>query len=108
MHYPAFILLLPLIDPSIFACSFIRKVAEVTRAKVDIKDFHPSGLAQLQNAATSWVGMGKHLCGAATDLTLRCCSQWVSGTSTLTSNIDKKKGSNAIVALLGWTCCLII
>jgi len=57
----------------------MKKVVEVMRAKADIKDFHPGGLPQLQDPATAWVCIGKHLCGAATDLTLRCCTQWTTG-----------------------------
>ena len=45
------------------------------RAKVDIKDFDPSALRQLKEEGRSWVAVGKHLCGAATDFTLRCCAR---------------------------------
>ena len=45
------------------------------RAKVDIKDFYPWGMEQLQDSTRAWVAIGKHLCGAATDFTLRCCVQ---------------------------------
>ena len=45
------------------------------RAKVDIKDFNPAALHQVKEEGRSWVAVGKHLCGAATDFTLRCCTQ---------------------------------
>lgn len=41
--------------------------------RVDIKDFQPAGVPGLDNTAP-WVCIGKHLCGAATDFTLRCCA----------------------------------
>ena len=55
----------------------LRKVEglDMQRLRVDIKDFSPRGLGQLQPEHTPWVAYGKHLCGAATDLTLRCCAQ---------------------------------
>lgn len=49
----------------------LRKTSEVERVKIDIKDFHASGLGKLQ--ANSWVAIGKHLCGAATDFCIRSC-----------------------------------
>ena len=55
----------------------LRKVEglDMHRLRVDIKDFSPRGLSQLQPEHTPWVAYGKHLCGAATDLTLRCCAE---------------------------------
>ena len=53
----------------------MRQVAHMQRAKVDIKDFDPQGVELLASEGRSWVAAGKHLCGAATDFTLRCCSQ---------------------------------
>ena len=69
--------------------------ARFERLRVDIMDFEPRGAPLLQGAAadnegpspakpegsgfspstTRWVALGKHLCGAATDLTLRCCAR---------------------------------
>ena len=43
------------------------------RLRCDIGDFEPAGVSALQEAAARWVAHGKHLCGGATDLTLRCC-----------------------------------
>ena len=47
---------------------------QLARLRVDIKDFQPAGLLGLENGAAPWVCIGKHLCGAATDFTLRCCA----------------------------------
>lgn len=45
--------------------------AALQRVKADIKDFDPGGVPSLVGGGP-WVAMGKHLCGAATDFTLRC------------------------------------
>lgn len=45
--------------------------AALQRVKADIKDFDPAGVPSLASGQP-WVAMGKHLCGAATDFTLRC------------------------------------
>ena len=44
------------------------------RMKSDIKDFEPAGVACL-GSGQPWVGMGKHLCGAATDFALLCMAR---------------------------------
>ena len=44
----------------------------MTRARCDIGDFDPGGVPAIANSAAGWIAMGKHLCGGATDLTLRC------------------------------------
>lgn len=60
--------------------------ARFERLRVDIVDFEPRGAPLLQGpspaqgsgsgpSARPWVALGKHLCGAATDLTLRCCAR---------------------------------
>ena len=41
---------------------------------MDIKDFQPAGVDALNGSESRWVATGKHLCGAATDFTLRCCA----------------------------------
>ena len=43
------------------------------RARCDISDFDPQGVPAITESAAGWVAMGKHLCGGATDLMLRCC-----------------------------------
>jgi tRNA:m4X modification enzyme len=47
---------------------------ELERIVSDMKDFEPSGVAQL-GSGQPWVGMGKHLCGAATDFALLCMAR---------------------------------
>eukprot|EP00192_Tetraselmis_astigmatica_P013497 CAMPEP_0117652996 /NCGR_PEP_ID=MMETSP0804-20121206/2946_1 /TAXON_ID=1074897 /ORGANISM="Tetraselmis astigmatica, Strain CCMP880" /LENGTH=341 /DNA_ID=CAMNT_0005459123 /DNA_START=126 /DNA_END=1151 /DNA_ORIENTATION=+ len=64
------------------------KLNLLCRVKCDIMDFDPDGVGTLQGgaaaptrdpmareqqAAVPWLAVGKHLCGAATDFTLRCC-----------------------------------
>ena len=44
------------------------------RMKSDIKDFEPAGVPCL-GSGQPWVGMGKHLCGAATDFALLCLAR---------------------------------
>lgn len=46
----------------------------LARLRVDIKDFQPAGVPGLEDGVASWVCIGKHLCGAATDFTLQCCA----------------------------------
>ena len=72
----------------------LRKMqARFERLRVDIVDFEPRGAPLLQGGSAAgeslgsaeglgsgaptrpWVALGKHLCGAATDLTLRCCAR---------------------------------
>jgi tRNA:m4X modification enzyme len=45
---------------------------KMQRVRCDIANFEPSGLVGFEKSLYS-VAFGKHLCGAATDLTLRCC-----------------------------------
>lgn len=44
---------------------------ELQRLRCDIKDFDVAQVSGLQGGAAPWVAFGKHLCGAATDFTLR-------------------------------------
>lgn len=46
----------------------------IRRIRCDIKDFEPSALFNKERGTSppSWVAHGKHLCGAALDLSLRC------------------------------------
>lgn len=69
--------ILPPYSLSCVACLYrtLRKLgAKLLRVKVDIKDFEPTELPSL-SAGQPWVAMGKHLCGAATDFTLRCVAR---------------------------------
>ena len=54
----------------------LRKLEDLhlQRLTCDIKDFHPAGVEGLSQGQKPWVALGKHLCGAATDFTLRCCA----------------------------------
>lgn len=54
----------------------LRKLKDLhlQRLTCDIKDFQPAGVESLSNGQKPWVALGKHLCGAATDFTLRCCA----------------------------------
>ena len=53
----------------------LRKLGvSLERIVSDIKDFEPSGVACL-GTGQPWVGMGKHLCGAATDFALLCIAR---------------------------------
>jgi len=54
---------------------FLRQKS-LQRVRCDIADFDPSKLeAPISHPNIKWVCYGKHLCGGATDLTLRCCSK---------------------------------
>lgn len=44
------------------------------RLRVDIKDFQPAEVEGLSKNWKPWVAAGKHLCGAATNCTLRWCA----------------------------------
>ncbi|KAL0025254.1 hypothetical protein WJX77_010713 [Trebouxia sp. C0004] len=56
---------------------------QLQRLHVDIKDFQPTEVPGLNNGRTPWIATGKHLCGAATDFTLRCCASSMQVTPTL-------------------------
>lgn len=53
----------------------LRKGVGVERLRVDIADFDPAHLSGMRGGFTPWVATGKHLCGAATDFTLRCAAR---------------------------------
>lgn len=42
------------------------------RLRIDLQDFWARGHPLLQGGQ-AWAALGKHLCGAATDFSLRCC-----------------------------------
>lgn len=48
---------------------------EMQRLRCDIQDFDVAQVAGLEGGAAPWVAFGKHLCGAATDFTLRSCAR---------------------------------
>ncbi|KAK9813423.1 hypothetical protein WJX73_007811 [Symbiochloris irregularis] len=82
----------------------LRKVKglEFVRVRTDLQDFCPPLHPMLagDNASRPWVGMGKHLCGAATDFALRLCMQRChqglegSGVSTLDGCSRQSQQSN--------------
>lgn len=57
-------------------CRSLRKLEDLhlQRLTCDIKDFQPAAVEGLSKGQKPWVALGKHLCGAATDFTLRCCA----------------------------------
>lgn len=77
----------------------MRKVEnlKLARLSVDIKDFDPAGVPGLDNGAAPWVAIGKHLCGAATDFTLRCCASSLHALDSCihpTQNLDATAHAN--------------
>ena len=48
---------------------------EMKRIRCDISDFNPQKLSHIDRC-TEWLAYGKHLCGRATDFTLRCCANF--------------------------------
>ncbi|KAL4421463.1 hypothetical protein ABPG75_010754 [Micractinium tetrahymenae] len=48
---------------------------ELQRLRCDIKDFDVAQVPGMRGGAAPWVAFGKHLCGAATDFTLRSCAR---------------------------------
>ncbi|XP_066589491.1 tRNA:m(4)X modification enzyme TRM13 homolog [Prorops nasuta] len=65
----------------------------VKRVKADIADLNLFGLTEIQMARHK-VGIAKHLCGAATDLTLKC----------LTQKIAKNSKSNSDGLVIAFCC----
>jgi len=56
---------------------------EIVRLRADIRDFSLGGLSPFLTAQReSVVGISKHLCGAATDLTIRCLTQTLGSSSS--------------------------
>lgn len=49
---------------------------KMQRLRCDIANFEPCGVDGFEQVPF-WVAHGKHLCGAATDLTLRCCYRYL-------------------------------
>lgn len=49
-----------------------RKYPQLTREKIDIKDLYIDGLIESGVDGSKCVAISKHLCGVATDLTIRC------------------------------------
>jgi Methyltransferase TRM13 len=79
-------------------CRSLRKEAalDMRRLVVDIKDFMPAGILSADGGAMPpWVAIGKHLCGAATDFTLRCCLQTQHGSCGVVEHEEGMRSSGA-------------
>lgn len=71
----------------------------VKRLKVDIKDLKLSeALKEFNSGNTKYLGISKHLCGVATDLTLRCL---INESSDLSDN----KLNGCLIAMCCRHCC---
>jgi tRNA:m4X modification enzyme len=70
------------------------------RLRIDMANLHLAGLPQLQGKCM--VGVGKHVCGAATDLALRCL---VPSASSPTSATPSSGSSPTTVAVVIALCC---
>ena len=66
---------------------------DVSRIRADIQDLVIEKLPRIQNSKGPLIGVSKHLCGAATDLALRCLQTFA------------KKNSDKIEAILIALCC---
>jgi tRNA:m4X modification enzyme len=71
---------------------------EMARVRCDAADFEPTG-ALGPTPRPLWVAHGKHLCGAATDLTLRCVLRH------LKTNKEEDKAMPRVMGLAVATCC---
>ena len=80
-------------------CRSLRKLEDLhlQRLRVDIKDFQPAGVQGLSKGRKPWVTTGKHLCGAATDFTLRCC---VSSMQHARSNLQQSPQQESALSLV--------
>ncbi|KAG6547869.1 hypothetical protein Mapa_010689 [Marchantia paleacea] len=75
----------------------------VERLRTDIEDLYLKGVEVLQGRR--YVAVSKHLCGPATDLTLRCCLNEVSSSA---AELTDQKGLDSSPVLEGVgiaTCC---
>ena len=56
-------------------CRLLRKLdgLQFERVRTDLRSFHAPAYPLLAQPGRPWVGIGKHLCGVATDYALRCC-----------------------------------
>ncbi|KAK2167501.1 hypothetical protein LSH36_27g09072 [Paralvinella palmiformis] len=67
------------------------------RIKTDIRHLHLGKIASLQNDMRPIVGVGKHLCGSATDMMLRCLME--------TPHRDESGLKSKIVGIVLALCC---
>ncbi len=71
---------------------------ECERIVSDIKDFEPSGVAQL-GSKQPWVCMGKHLCGSATDFALLCLARSAACSADVPEALPHNCSSSAAVRM---------
>ncbi|XP_050236488.1 tRNA:m(4)X modification enzyme TRM13 [Mercurialis annua] len=69
------------------------------RLRIDIEDLNLNGVESLQGVP--YLAIGKHLCGPATDLTLRCCLPKQSSEY----KVDQFSGNASLKGLAIATCC---
>jgi len=68
---------------------------KMQRIRCDIANFEPCGVDGFEHMPY-WVAHGKHLCGAATDLTLRCCHRYLKGRRKTSGGNGGDGGGGAI------------
>lgn len=79
---------------------------DMLRVRCDIADFEPEGVEGFASKPY-WVGHGKHLCGAATDFTLRCAARLFKKEKQMhgVANSANSAGSSQFLGLAVATCC---
>lgn len=70
---------------------------DLQRLRADIKDFDVSRVRGVEGGG-AWVALGKHLCGAAADFTLRSCARRHAGQPTAAAAQAGNGGGPAAVA----------
>lgn len=79
---------------------------EICRIRTDIKNINLEAIPELSSTSVRWVGCGKHLCGAATDYTIRACATKLKKermtSSAINESMDRKAGLQGVAIA---TCC---
>ncbi|GMH33104.1 hypothetical protein BSKO_00938 [Bryopsis sp. KO-2023] len=96
--------LLDTAGPRLKADRSLRQTSDVKiqRLRSDIKHFDVTGIPEIGTAKSAWIGCGKHLCGAATDFTLRAS---LSGFSKQANSPEMSQGGNNLKGIAVATCC---
>ena len=84
----------------VLRCRYLRD-CDMTRARCDIVDFDPGGVPAIADAAAGWVAMGKHLCGGATDLMLRCGVRSLQASRNGACAADLQRHTTSVVSAFG-------
>ncbi|KAJ0053920.1 hypothetical protein Pint_00798 [Pistacia integerrima] len=71
----------------------------IERLRIDIEDLNMNAVESLRGIP--YVAIGKHLCGPATDLTLRCCL----AREVSQENVEQSSGKHHMRGLSIATCC---